>query len=72
MMTGRLKGMCREAECTVSAVKVFAASAQHWGIRQLRRHFAPENLPDGQYEVTFEGRTIQVKKLDGVWLDGRM
>jgi hypothetical protein len=27
-------------------------------------------LPDGQYRVTFEGRTMQVKRVDGCWVDG--
>ena len=72
MMTGRLKGMGREAECTLSAVKISLPLINIWEYVNCDIHFAPENLPDGQYEVTFEGRTIQVKKLDGYWLDGRM
>jgi len=33
-------------------------------------HLAPQDLPDGSYKVTFEGRTMQVKELYGDWLDG--
>jgi hypothetical protein len=72
VMAGRLKGMSREAECTISAVK---GSPPHGNMGEYFNcdiHFAPEDLPDGQYEVMFEGRTMQVKKLDGDWLDGRM
>lgn len=41
-----------------------------WEYVECDVHLAPENLPDGQYRVTFEGRTMQVKRLDGRWLDG--
>jgi hypothetical protein len=72
MMTGRLKGMGREAECTVSAVKV---SPPHLNIPEYVKcdiHLAPENLPDGRYEVTFEGKTMEVKLLYGLWFDGEI
>ena len=72
MMTGRLKGMGREAECTVSATKV---SLPHRNISEYVNcdiHLAPENLPDGRYEVTFEGKTMAVKLLEGFWVDGGM
>jgi hypothetical protein len=72
MMTGRLKGMSREAECTVSAVKVSLPPLNIWEYVNCDIHFAPENLPNGQYEVTFEGRKTQVKLLDGYWVDGGM
>ena len=69
MMAGRLKGMGHEAECVVSVVKV---SIPHLNISEYVEcdiHLAPENLPDGLYEVTFQGRTMEVKRLDGDWLD---
>ena len=51
MMTGRLKGMGREAECTVSAVKVSLPLPNIWEYVNCDIHLAPENLPDGRYEV---------------------
>jgi hypothetical protein len=71
MMAGRLKGMGYEAECTVSAIKVSLPQLDIWEYVRCDIHFAPENLPDGLYQVSFEGRTMQVKKLDGDWLDGK-
>jgi hypothetical protein len=65
-----LKGMGYEAGCTVSAVKVSLPQLNIWEYVRCDIHLAPENLPDGSYEVSFEGRTMQVKKLDGDWLDG--
>jgi hypothetical protein len=70
MMAGRLKGMGYEAECTVSAVKVSLPLLNIWEYVKCDIHLAPENLPDGPYEVSFEGRTMHVKKVDGDWLDG--
>lgn len=28
---------------------------------------APNDLPDGAYEVSFEGRKMKVKKVAGIW-----
>ena len=70
MMAGRLKGMGREAECTVSSEKVTLPQLNIWEYVKCDIYLAPEDLPDGPYQVTFEGRTMQIKKLDGDWLDG--
>jgi hypothetical protein len=70
MLAGRLSGMGNEAECTVSAVKVSLSRLNTWEYVKCDIHLAPESLPDGQYRVTFEGRTMQVKKQDGDWVDG--
>jgi hypothetical protein len=67
---GRLSGMGHEAECTVSAVKVSLPQLNTWENGKCDIYLAPENLPDGQYRVTFEGRTMQVRKRDGNWVDG--
>ena len=70
MIAGRLKGMGYEAGCTVNAVKVTLPQLNIWEYVKCDIHLAPKNLPDGSYEVIFEGRTMQAKKLDGDWLDG--
>ena len=72
MMAGRLKGMGREAECTVSAVKVSLPQLNIWEYVRCDIHLAPENLPDGRYAVTFEGKTMEVKLLYGLWFDGEI
>jgi hypothetical protein len=69
MMSGWLKGMGHEAECTVSAVKVSLPQLNIWEYVKCDIHLAPEDLPNGVYQVTFEGITMKVKKLDGDWLD---
>jgi hypothetical protein len=70
MMAGRLKGMNREAECTVSAVKVSLPELDIWEYVQCDIHLAPDDLADGLYQVTFKGRTMKVQLLDGIWIDG--
>jgi hypothetical protein len=70
MMTGRLKGMGREAECTVSAVKISVPHPDIWEYVECDIYLAPEDLPDGGYEVSFEGKTMKVKLLDGFWVNG--
>jgi hypothetical protein len=70
MMAGRLSGMGYEAECTVSAIKVSLPQLDTWEYVKCDIHLAPEDLPDGQYRVTFEGRTMQVKRVDRCWVDG--
>ena len=72
MIAGRLKGMGYEAGCMVNAVKVSLPQLNIWEYVKCDIHLAPENLPDGLYKVTFEGRTMEVKRLDGDWLDGGM
>ena len=70
MMFGVLRGMGHEAGCTVSAVKVSLPLLNIWEYVRCDIYLAPEDLPDGAYNVTFEGRTMKMKKLDGYWLDG--
>lgn len=70
MMAGRLSGMGYEAECIVSATKVSLPQLGTWEYVKCDIHFAPEDLPNGQYRVTFEGRAMQVQRLDGSWVDG--
>jgi len=70
MMAGQLKGMGHEAVCTVSAVMVSLPQLNIAEYVKCDIHLAPLDLPDGPYQVTFEGRTMTVKKQGGDWVDG--
>jgi len=70
ILKGQLEGMGVLAECTVSAVKVSLPLLNIWEYVRCSIHKAPGSLPDGHYQVTFAGRTMDVKKLGGDWLDG--
>lgn len=68
MVQGQLSGMGCKASCVVSAVKVSLPGTSLSEFAKCNIHHAPDELPDGQYQVTFEGRTAQVKKQNGNWL----
>jgi hypothetical protein len=53
-------------------IKVSLPQLNIWEYVRCDIHLAPEDLPDGRYEVTFEGKTMAVKLLDGFWVDGGM
>jgi len=67
MLRGELKGMGQEIRCTVSAVKVSLPGTDMFEYARLGIHNVPE-LPDGPYEVTYEGRTSPLRRYQGAWL----
>jgi hypothetical protein len=68
MLSGLLRGMGREAECTVSTVKVSLPGTNHYEYTKLGIHNEPAELPDGPYAVTIEGRTVPVQRHLGAWI----
>jgi hypothetical protein len=70
MLPGRLKGMGREADCTVGAVKVSLPGTNVSHYAKCSIHHEPSDLPEGQYQVTFGGETVPVQKRNGAWLAG--
>jgi hypothetical protein len=70
MMTGLLNGMNREEPCLVGAVKVTLPGTNVSHLARYSIQNAPTDLPDGQYQLTFNGETTTVKRRDGHWLTG--
>ena len=68
LLDGILKGMDVEVSCTVRAVKVSLPQLDIWEYVRADIAQAPTELPLGAYEVTFEGRTIQVRKTVAGWV----
>jgi hypothetical protein len=68
MLAGRLRGMGREAECTLSAEKVSLPGTNMYEYAKLTILGEPKDLPDGQYEVTYDGRTQKVQRKFGAWI----
>jgi hypothetical protein len=66
----KLKGMGREAPCTVSAIKVSLPEFRIMGFVRCEVLQAPDDLPNGEYFVILGGRTMLVQKQDGDWLRG--
>ena len=67
ILNGVLKGMGRETPCTVLATKVSLPQLNVFEYIHCDIYRAQQDLPDGQYDVWFEGRKMQVKKEQGTW-----
>jgi hypothetical protein len=67
LVSGTLNGMNYQVPCMVRAVKVSLPNLEI--LKWVRADIAdaPSELPDGAYNVSFEGRTVKVKKFAGNW-----
>lgn len=67
LLQGVLKGMKQEVPCTIRAIKVTLWTL---GVREYVKAEvaqAPIELPDGDYQIGFEGRSMKVQKIAGHW-----
>lgn len=69
-MTGRLRGMNREADCVVNVLTMAAPGTNDSRLMRFAMKTFPDDLPDGKYQLTLEGETKSVEKRDGKWLAG--
>ena len=60
--------MGHNAHCLVRAVKVTIPDLDVWEYVKAEVFQAPEELPHGRYEMNFEGRRLNVKKIFDGWL----
>jgi len=67
LVPGVLRGMNREAQCVVRAVKVSLPKLDVWEYVAADVVEAPKDLPTGAYEVAFEGRKVTVQKSARGW-----
>lgn len=67
-ISGHLKGMEREAQCTVSAFEVPLPDSDSCEYALVMICDAPHDLPDGRYHLTFDSRAIPVQRHNGGWL----
>ncbi len=68
MLAGRLIGMGRDVECTVSATKASLPGTDAFEYARLGIHSEPPGLPDGRYQVRFAGRTVPIERYGGAWI----
>jgi hypothetical protein len=68
VLPGRLIGMGLDVECDVSAVKVSLPGTNLFEYAKLGIHNAPGEMPDGDYQITFAGRTAAIKRYGGAWI----
>jgi hypothetical protein len=69
-LAGILKGQNMELPCTVSAAKVSIPNLDIWEYVSAEVADAPSALPDGRYELQFEGRRMNTMKHGGRWDSG--
>ena len=67
LLSGTLRGMNYEAPCTIRAVKVSLLKLDVWEYVSANVVQASSELPNGAYNVIFEGRTMKVNKVAGAW-----
>lgn len=67
LVSGTLNGMNQQLPCMVRAVKVSLPNLDILEYVRADIAQAPSELPDGAYDVCFEGRVMKVKKFAGHW-----
>jgi hypothetical protein len=70
LLPGVLKGENLQAPCSVRAVKVSLIKLDTWEYVAADIEYAPGDLPDGDYIVSFEGRTMKVNRIAGTSRSG--
>ncbi len=65
LLKAQLLGHGRDAACDVLAWQNEPGS--EFAYRQFRVIDAPGDLPDGDYTITFEGRSYSTRKQQGQW-----
>jgi len=72
LVSGTVKGMSHQVPCMVRAVKVSLLNLDILKWVSVDIAHAPSELPDGAYNVSFEERTMTVKKIAGNWEAGEV
>jgi hypothetical protein len=72
LVSGTLKGMNHQVPCMVRAIKVSLPNLDILEYVRADIAHAPSELPDGAYNLSFEGRTMEVKKIAGKWEAGQV
>jgi hypothetical protein len=67
VVDGRLKGMGRDIPCKVSGIRVSGADTTVFEMTELGIVDPPEDLPDGIYELEYQGSAERFTKHEGVW-----
>jgi hypothetical protein len=67
LVLGVLQGTGVQSPCVVRAVKVSIPRLDVFEYVKAEVAEAPANLPEGNYELFFEGRRMQVHRAFGDW-----
>ena len=61
--------MGHQAQCELNADRIMLAGTDQYEYAQLIITSAAEGLPDGRYKLLFDGRTCEVQRLRGAWIN---
>ena len=64
--------MCREALCVVMGTRKTRPDGKAGELLRLSVFQEPENLPDGPYELRFQGQIEKVWRKAGFWVAERV
>lgn len=67
LINGILRGMGRQAACELLATKNVSPEIARPEYSHCAIIEAPIDLPDGDYEVEFDGEVAVTRRQDGVW-----
>ena len=67
VVNGRLKGMNRDIPCKVSGIQTNIPGDTVFAMADLALIDPPEDLPDGIYELDYEGSAERFTKHNGLW-----
>jgi hypothetical protein len=67
VVNGRLKGMDRDIPCKVSGFQTNSPDDTVFAMTDLSLVDPPQDLPDGIYELDYEGSGERFTKHDGLW-----
>jgi hypothetical protein len=68
LLPAQLTGMNQRVSCSVSAIKIVVPETGDLIYARPKVVGAPNDLPDGAYEVAFGGRSLAVERRRGVWV----
>jgi hypothetical protein len=68
LIRGKLRGLGRDSECEMLAMKDRAAGAARPVYSLCSVITAAPDLPDGEYTVEFDGQMVRARREGGLWL----
>ncbi len=68
LIHGLLKGMGREVPCEMLAMKESVSGTSSAVYSRCSVIDAPQDLPDGDYTVVFNGSIVSARKEGGLWV----
>ena len=68
-LPGSLRGLGRAATCTIIAEKVSLPGTNLYEYARLLISDEPKDLPDGRYNLVYEGGTVPLQLHRGAWVD---